>query len=184
MMVALDHKLIRFKPPTCGWIYSLCSGAISWGSLKSVMVVVYDDLPNLHVPSLPYIHWWGSNSVMPMFKGFWFMERAWALANSTASDRNRAHTRVYPGSAPQKVKIYILLVWSCIDGIVGAVTMVALMKPGYGKKRWRVLAYVHGGDGICARLDFSILPSRPSSPLYGGRGLGIWSKSVTGDCEP
>jgi hypothetical protein len=45
-----------------------------------------------------------------MFRGFRFMERAWALADSTASDRNRRHMRVYPGSAPRRVKTYILLV--------------------------------------------------------------------------
>jgi hypothetical protein len=28
------------------------------------------------------------------------------------------------------------------------------------------------------------LLGRPSLPLYGGRGLGIQSKSVTGVCEP
>jgi hypothetical protein len=38
------------------------------------------------------------------------MEREWALADSTASDRNRMHTRIYPGSAPRRVKTYILLV--------------------------------------------------------------------------
>jgi hypothetical protein len=29
-----------------------------------------------------------------------------------------------------------------------------------------------------------LLLGRPSSPLYGGRGLGIWSKSVTGVRKP
>jgi hypothetical protein len=47
---------------------------------------------------------------MPMFKGFHFMRRAWALTDSTASDRNKWHTRVYPDSAPRRVKTYILLV--------------------------------------------------------------------------
>jgi hypothetical protein len=46
---------------------------------------------------------------MPMFKGFRFMERAWALADSTASDRNMTHTGVYPGSPPWRIKTYILL---------------------------------------------------------------------------
>jgi hypothetical protein len=46
------------------------------------------------------------------------------LADSTASDRNRTHTRIYPGSAPGRVKTYILLVWSSIAGIFGAITMV------------------------------------------------------------
>jgi hypothetical protein len=31
-------------------------------------------------------------------------------ANSTASDRNRGCTRIYPGLAPRRVKTYILLV--------------------------------------------------------------------------
>jgi hypothetical protein len=47
---------------------------------------------------------------MHMFKGFRFMERAWALADSMASDRNRTHTIVYPGSTPRRVKTFILLV--------------------------------------------------------------------------
>jgi hypothetical protein len=47
---------------------------------------------------------------MSMYKGFRFMERAWVLADSTASDRNMTYTRVYPGSAPQRVKTYIPLV--------------------------------------------------------------------------
>jgi hypothetical protein len=32
------------------------------------------------------------------------------LADSTTSDRNRGCTRIYPGSAPRRVKTYILLV--------------------------------------------------------------------------
>jgi hypothetical protein len=47
---------------------------------------------------------------MLKFKGFRFMERLWDPANSTASDRNMTHMRIYPGSAPQRVKTYILLV--------------------------------------------------------------------------
>jgi hypothetical protein len=47
---------------------------------------------------------------MPMFEGFRFMERVWASADSTASDRNMTHMRIYPGSAPRRVKTYILLV--------------------------------------------------------------------------
>jgi hypothetical protein len=46
------------------------------------------------------------------------------LADSTASDRNRTHTGIYPGSAPRRVMTYILLVKSCVACIVGAVTMV------------------------------------------------------------
>jgi hypothetical protein len=38
------------------------------------------------------------------------MYRAWVLADSTASDRNMVYTRVYLGSAPGRVKTYILLV--------------------------------------------------------------------------
>jgi hypothetical protein len=38
------------------------------------------------------------------------MERASALADSTALDRNRTYMRVYPSSAPRRVKTYILLV--------------------------------------------------------------------------
>jgi hypothetical protein len=62
--------------------------------------------------------------------------------------------------------------------------MVAQKRSGRGGRRRRVLAYEHGGDWICARSDVYLLLGRPSSPLYGGRGLGIRSKSVTGVCGP
>jgi hypothetical protein len=58
----------------------------------------------------PISGWRGSNSAMPMFEGFRFMRRAWALADSKASNRNRRHTRVYLGSPPRRVKTYIQLV--------------------------------------------------------------------------
>jgi hypothetical protein len=69
-------------------------------------------------------NWRGSTPAMPMLKRFWSMKRMWDPANSTASDRNRRCIQIYPGSAPRRVKTYILLVWSCIIGICGAVTMV------------------------------------------------------------
>jgi hypothetical protein len=53
-------------------------------------------------------------------------------------------------------------------------------------RRWKkrcVLAYAREGDGICARSDVYLLLGLPSSPLYGGQGLEIRSKSVTGVCE-
>jgi hypothetical protein len=59
--------------------------------------------------------------------------------------------------------------------------MVAQMKSGYGRKKRCVLAYARG---IYARSDVSLRLGRPSLPLYGGRGLGIRSKSVIGVCEP
>jgi hypothetical protein len=45
---------------------------------------------------------------------------------------------VYPGSGPQRVKTYILLVLSCIAGIVGGVIMVAQKRSGRG-----------GRGGVC-----------------------------------
>jgi hypothetical protein len=53
--------------------------------------------------------------------------------------------------------------------------------------RWKkmcVLAYARGGDRSCVRSEIDSLLGRPSSPLYGGRGLEIRSKSVTGGCLP
>jgi hypothetical protein len=38
------------------------------------------------------------------------MERAWALGGFDGFRQKQVHTRVYPGSAPQRVKTYILLV--------------------------------------------------------------------------
>jgi hypothetical protein len=37
---------------------------------------------------------------MPMLKGFWYMERMWDPANSTAVDKRRGAHEVYPGSRP------------------------------------------------------------------------------------
>jgi hypothetical protein len=122
---------------------------------------------------------------MSMLEGFWFMERMWALVNSMALDRNKTHTRIYPGSAPRRVKTYILLVWSCIAGIFGAVTMVCI---------WDLVEVEE--DGVASLCTWDLCEIRclceirdrslghPSSPLYGGQGLRIRSKSVTGVCEP
>jgi hypothetical protein len=43
-------------------------------------------------PVVPMVgaNWRGSTPAMPMFKGFWFMERGCVLADSTALDRNRS----------------------------------------------------------------------------------------------
>jgi hypothetical protein len=108
--------------------------------------------------------------------------RAWALADSMASDRNRMYTRVYPGSPlegkdlhPACLILYCLHSWSYYNGGADEIWL-------WSKKR-RVLAYACGGDWIYARLEISLLLSRPSLPLYGGRGLGIRSKSVTGVCK-
>jgi hypothetical protein len=49
--------------------------------------------------------------------------------------QKQEYAGIYPGSPPRRVKTYILLVRSCIACIVGAVTMVAQMKSGYGRKR-------------------------------------------------
>jgi hypothetical protein len=58
------------------------------------------------------------------------------------------------------------------------------MRSGYGRKRWRVLAYVRGGDYIYARLEMDVPSWPPLLALIWERGLGIRSKSVTGVCEP
>jgi hypothetical protein len=60
----------------------------------------------------------------PCLRAFDLWSVCGRLADSTVSDRNRGCTRFYPGSAPHRIKTYILLVWSCIAGIYGAVTMV------------------------------------------------------------
>jgi hypothetical protein len=94
-------------------------------------------------------HWRGSNSAMPMFRAFDSWSVCGRLANLMASDRNRGCTRFYPGSAPQRVKIYILLVWSCIVGMCGAVTMVHRCN----------LAEVEG-DGVASLYELGYPPSR------------------------
>jgi hypothetical protein len=46
----------------------------------------------------------------PCFGAFDLWSICGRLADSTASDRNRGCTQIYPGSAPLRVKTYILLV--------------------------------------------------------------------------
>jgi hypothetical protein len=45
-----------------------------------------------------------------MLEGFRIMEREWDPANSTAIRQGLGHMRVYSGSAPGRVKTYVLLV--------------------------------------------------------------------------
>jgi hypothetical protein len=52
------------------------------------------------------------------------MERMWALGRFDGFRQKQGYTRIYPGSPPRRVKTYILLVRSCIDGIFGVVAMV------------------------------------------------------------
>jgi hypothetical protein len=54
------------------------------------------------------------------------------------------------------------------------------------KEIWRVLGYAWVLCEIRCLCEIGDVPffGRPSLPLYGGRGLGIQSKSVTGVCEP
>jgi hypothetical protein len=82
----------------------------------------------------------------------------WTLGGFDGSDRNRGCTQIYPGSPPQRVKTYILLVSSCIAGICGAVTMA---------RRWD-LAMVER-DGV-ARLCEIV-------PLGGALGGFIYAAS-------
>jgi hypothetical protein len=94
--------------------------------------------------------WWGSIPAMPMFRAFDSWSVCGRLADSTVSDRNRTHTGVYPGSTPQRVKTYILLVWSCIACIVGAITMV---------HRWWNLAEVEE-DGMASLCTWDLCEIR------------------------
>jgi hypothetical protein len=131
------------------------------------------------------VNWRGFNPAMPILEGFRFMKRMWVFGGFDGFRQKQGYTRIYPGSPSRRVKIYILPIWSCIACIVGAVTMV---------RRWD-LAEVEG-DGVASLSTWDLceirclceirdpLLGRPSSPLYGGRDLGIRSKSVTGVCEP
>jgi hypothetical protein len=85
-----------------------------------------------------------------MSKGFRSRKRIGDLVNSTAVDKRRGVHEFYPGSAPRRVKTYILLVWSCIAGIYGAVTKV---------RRYN-LAEVEG-DGVASLCVFACLGGRP-----------------------
>jgi hypothetical protein len=69
------------------------------------------------------------------------MERMWALDGFDGFRQKQGYTRIYPGSAPGRVKTYILLVWSCIACIIGAVIMVCRWDLAMVEKRWRVQAY-------------------------------------------
>jgi hypothetical protein len=82
----------------------------------------------------------GSNSAMPMFRAFNSWSICRRLADSTASDRNRGthkFTQVRPPEGkdlhPACLILYCLYSWSRYNG--------ARMGSGYGRKRWRVLAY-------------------------------------------
>jgi hypothetical protein len=45
-----------------------------------------------------------------MLEGFRIMERAWALGRFDGFRQKQGYTRIYPGSAPRRVKTYIMLV--------------------------------------------------------------------------
>jgi hypothetical protein len=75
-----------------------------------------------------------------MFRAFNSWSICGRLADSTASDRNRGtheftHVRPPRGKDlhPACLILYCLYSWSCYNG--------AQMGSGYGRKRWRVLAY-------------------------------------------
>jgi hypothetical protein len=77
---------------------------------------------------------------MPMFRAFDSWSISGRLADSMASDRNRGtheFTQVRPPEGkdlhPACLILYCLYNWSCYNG--------AQMGSGYGRKRWRVLAY-------------------------------------------
>jgi hypothetical protein len=91
---------------------------------------------------------------MPMFRAFDSWSVCGRLADSTASDRNRGCTQIYPGLPPRRVKTYILLVWSCIVGIYGAVTMVRRCN----------LAEVEG-DGVASLCEFREIAPPSWPPL-------------------
>jgi hypothetical protein len=80
---------------------------------------------------------------------------------------------------PACLILYCLHSWSYYNG--------AQMGSGYGRKRDVACASLCVGsmrDQVSMRDWRSPLLGRPSLPIYGGRGLGIRSKSVTGVCEP
>jgi hypothetical protein len=96
------------------------------------------------------------------------------LEDSTASDKNRTQTGVYPGSVPRRVKTYILLVWSYIACIVGAVTMM---------RSWDLVEVEEDGVAslytwdlcetrcLCEITDRSFLAA-PPRPYMGGEVSG------------
>jgi hypothetical protein len=45
-----------------------------------------------------------------MLEGFRFMERMWVLREFDGFRQKQRNTQIYPGSAPWRVKTYILLV--------------------------------------------------------------------------
>jgi hypothetical protein len=127
--------------------------SFSWSFICVLFHVITWLLSFFYQDYIFHAHWRGSNSAMPMSKGFRSRKRIGRLANSTASDRNRGCTRIYPGLAPRRVKTYILLVWSCIASICGAVTKVRRCN----------LAEVEG-DGVASLCEFVLKPMwiRPS----------------------
>jgi hypothetical protein len=69
------------------------------------------------------------------------MERMWALGGFDGFRRKQGCTWIYLGSDPERIKTYILLVWSCIACIVGPVIMIRRWDLAMVEKRWRALAY-------------------------------------------
>jgi hypothetical protein len=95
----------------------------------------------------------------PCFEAFDSWRACGCLADSTASDRNRGCTRIYPGLAPRRVKTYILLVWSCIAGICGAVTMVRRCNLAKAEEDMAWLAYAWDLCEIWCLCEFSLCQS-------------------------
>jgi hypothetical protein len=104
--------------------------------------------------------------------GHWRIRRL-----QTETWHTREFTQVRP---PWRVKTYILLVWSCIAGIVWAVQWCT----DEIWRRWKKMVCTSLCTWDLCEIRLSPFLGRPSSPLYGGRGLAIRSKSVTGVCEP
>jgi hypothetical protein len=100
---------------------------------------------------VPMGTWRGSNPAIPIFQGFRFMRGESGIRQTRRRSINdEGHTKFYPGSAPRRVKTYILLVWSCIASICGAVTKVRRCN----------LAEVEG-DGVASLCEFACLGGCP-----------------------
>jgi hypothetical protein len=106
--------------------------------------------------------WRGFNPAMPMFRAFDSWSICGRLVDSTASDK-QGYTRIYLGSAPRRVKTYILLVWSCIACIVGAVTIVRRLNLAMVEK-----------EMACASLCMRSMRDQVSMRDCGSRGYPWW----------
>jgi hypothetical protein len=152
-----SSRIIRLRFEAC-WLSSRCLLDsflfFRWRSSRYWKISIRVDSLWKIGTKLKDHRWRGSTLAIPMFRAFnsW-RERMWALGGFDGFRQKQGCTRIYPGSAPRRVKTYILLVWSCIACIIGAVTMV---------RRWDLVEVKK--EMACASLCVGSMRDQVSMP--------------------